>query len=231
MTIRYSQDQIAKSKEISKKNMDIQNPSIFELCGERFILLPHVFSPILFPSAKIYYPKFPYQKEESFLEIGCGAGYGSILALKNGAKHVVATDINPAAIENARLNTKLHKVEDKIEIIESDLFENVKGKYSTIYWNHPFITVPDGYVFENIIERAIFDPGYKLLDKFLDEARDYLISNGRVLIGLADVGGLDYFRELVERYRYSEKEILREGGIEGNKIQITLHELRVKQKV
>jgi release factor glutamine methyltransferase len=181
----------------------------------------------LFPSAKIFYPKFPYREEDNFLEIGCGAGYGSILAIKHGAKHVVATDINPSALENTRLNCERHKVEDKIEIIESDLFSNVHGKYSTTYWNHPFITAPEDYKFDNIVERAVFDPGYKLLKRFLSESAQYLAEGGRVLVGLADVGGLDYFRQLAEQYGFYEKEILRETGVEGNEIEVTLHELRL----
>ncbi len=228
MSIRYSQDQIKKSKEISKQNMDIESPVVFELCGERFLVMPHVFSPTLFPSAKIFYPKFPYLEEDNFLEIGCGAGYGAILAVKRGAKHAVATDINPAATENTKLNCALHKLESRIDVIESDLFSNIKGEYSTIYWNHPFITAPKGYVFENIIERAIFDPGYELLSDFISTADKYLRANGRVLIGLADVGGLDYFRQLATQNGFSEKEVLREVGIEGNEIEVTLHELRVK---
>jgi methylase of polypeptide subunit release factors len=226
--IKYTQDQIKKSKEISKQNMDIQNPSVFELCGERFLIMPHVFSPQLFPSAKIYYPKFPYREEDGFLEIGCGAGYGSVFAAKKGARRVVATDINPAAIENTRLNCELHKVEDRVEVIGSDLFTNIQGTYSTIYWNHPFITAPEGYVFANVVERAIFDPGYKLLHSFVSNARQFLAPNGRVLVGLADVGGLDYFRELANQYGYLEKELLREVGVEGNQIEVTLHELTPK---
>src|SRR3989344_4199139 len=151
MKIKYSQDQIDKSKEISKENMDVKNPSICEL----------------------------------------------------------------------------HRVEDKIEVIESDLFSNIKGKFSTIYWNHPFITAPEDYKLKNVIEKAIFDPGYQLLNSFINSASKYLVPSGSVLIGLADVGGLDYFRQLAKEHGFSEKEILRETGIEGNRIEITLHELKI----
>lgn len=225
MNIKYDQDQIEKSKEFARRGMEVDRPFVSELCNERFLIMPLVFSPILFPSAGIFYPNFPYRAEENFLEIGCGAGYGSILAIKNGAKRVLATDISPAALENTKLNCELHKVEDKIEVIESNLFENVEGKFSTIYWNHPFITAPEDYEFENIVEKAIFDPGYKLLKRFVSEAGNYLASGGRVLIGLADVGGLEYFRELAKENGFNEEEILRKVGYEGNKIEVTLHEL------
>lgn len=228
MKIEYTEDQIQKSKEVSKQNMEVKNPSVIELCNERFLLMPHVFSPELFPSSKIFYPNFPYKKESRFLDIGCGAGYGAILAVKNGAEHATATDINLHALENAELNCKLHKVENKVTVIESDLFSNIKEKYSTIYWNHPFITAPKDYKFENIIEKAIFDPGYKLLEKFIKQASKYLSKDGRVLVGLADVGGLDSFRTLAKQNSFSEKEILRQTGVEGNEIEITLHELKLK---
>ena len=159
------------------------------------------------------------------MEIGCGAGYGSVLAAKKGAKHVVATDINPAAVLNTKLNCELHKVENQVTVVQSDLFEKVKGKFTTIYWNHPFITAPEEYQFENIVERAILDPGYTLLAEFIRDAPSYLAPGGRVLVGLADVGGLDYFRKLAKDYGFIEREILREIGLEGNNIEVTLHEL------
>lgn len=225
MKIKHSTEQIAKSKEISSKNMGIEDSVSFELCGESFVIMPRVFSPQLFPSAKIYYPKFPYRNEERVLEIGSGAGYGSILIAKRGAKKVVSTDINPAAVENTRLNVQQHGLTDQIEVIQSDLFENVTGTFSTIYWNHPFITAPDDYEYSNIVERAIFDPGYHQLKRFLDEARNHLAPGGRILVGLADVGGLDYFRKLADEFGYTEREVIREKGIEGNEIEVTLHEL------
>lgn len=225
--IKYSKDQLLKSKQISKQNMEIVDPYVFELCNERFLIMPKVFSPILFPSARAYYPKFPWLKDDVFLDIGCGAGYDAVLAIKNGAKKVVAVDINPNAVFNTKLNIQLHKVEEKVEVIVSDLFSNVEGKFTTIYWNHPFITAPEDFNFDNIVERAIFDPGYKLLEKFIIESHKYLEINGRLLLGLADVGGLDYFFELAKVNNYNVREVISEPGIEGNEIVLKLYELKL----
>src|SRR6478735_1841062 len=40
----------------------------------------------------------------SVLEIGTGSGVLSLILLRQGATHVVATDINPAAIDAVRMN-------------------------------------------------------------------------------------------------------------------------------
>ena len=42
-----------------------------------------------------------------YLEIGTGTGILGILCLQNGADEVVATDINPAAVANARYNAAM----------------------------------------------------------------------------------------------------------------------------
>lgn len=225
--IHVSAEQVYASKKLSQKNMEITYPVVYEVCDTRFVIMPQVFSPLLFPSANIYYPVFPFQSEERFLEIGCGAGYGAILASLHGAVEVVATDINPAAVSNTRLNVALHDIEDRVTVIESDLFAQVDGHFSTIYWNHPFITAPPDFQYDSIVERAIFDPGYEQLVTFLDIARSYLLPGGRVLLGLADVGGLDYFRMKAHEFGYTEVELVRKPGVEGNTIEVTLHELRL----
>lgn len=62
---------------------------------------------------------------ESVLDMGTGSGIQAIFAAEK-ASHVVASDINPDAIESAKYNIKLHKLEAKIDTRVGDLFESIR---------------------------------------------------------------------------------------------------------
>ncbi|MFN4133880.1 MAG: HemK2/MTQ2 family protein methyltransferase, partial [Candidatus Hadarchaeales archaeon] len=62
---------------------------------------------------------------EKVLELGTGCGMLAVLAAKAGGK-VIATDINPTALECARANAAANGV--KIDFRLGDLFEPVKGE-------------------------------------------------------------------------------------------------------
>lgn len=83
-----------------------------------------IFHPKFFLSTQVLVKYF--QKNEVsnkvIVELGCGTGAFSCWAAKQGAQ-VIASDINPNAVENAKENAVLNKL--KIESFESDLFENL----------------------------------------------------------------------------------------------------------
>lgn len=85
---------------------------------------PEVFHPGFFFSTKLLLRailKLPL-RNRSFLELGAGSGFLSMMAEKRGAI-ATATDINPVAIEYLHKN-KLHN-NSSIRIIHSDLFEKI----------------------------------------------------------------------------------------------------------
>ncbi|MHC1568132.1 MAG: 50S ribosomal protein L11 methyltransferase [Candidatus Syntropharchaeia archaeon] len=69
----------------------------------------------------------------TFLDVGCGTGILSIVAKKLGAGKVLAVDIDPQAVEIAIENALRNDV--KIDVLESNLLEKVKGKYDMIAAN------------------------------------------------------------------------------------------------
>jgi len=72
------------------------------------------------------------------LELCTGSGAIAIsLAKKYDDVKIVATDISNKALEVARNNAYLHEVD--IDFLNSDLFENVQGKYDLIIANPPYI--------------------------------------------------------------------------------------------
>lgn len=65
---------------------------------------------------------------ERVLELGCGAGLLSIAAAKLGAAQVVATDVDPRALEATGRNARANGVADRIELRAGTWYEALKGR-------------------------------------------------------------------------------------------------------
>lgn len=58
----------------------------------------------------------------SALDLGTGTGVLSLLAVKLGARHVDATEIDPIALHDARENTRLNACSTQVSLYHADLF-------------------------------------------------------------------------------------------------------------
>ncbi|MCF7752918.1 MULTISPECIES: 50S ribosomal protein L11 methyltransferase [Paenibacillus] len=61
------------------------------------------------------------QGGEEVIDVGTGSGILAIGAIKLGAKHVLALDLDPVAVISARENVELNGLEQQITVKESDL--------------------------------------------------------------------------------------------------------------
>ncbi|TCS94772.1 50S ribosomal protein L11 methyltransferase [Hazenella coriacea] len=59
------------------------------------------------------------------IDVGCGSGILSIAAAKLGAKEVLALDLDPVAVQNAKQNMKQNRVEAIVKVEEGDLLKGV----------------------------------------------------------------------------------------------------------
>ena len=83
------------------------------------------------------------KKGDFVLDLATGSGIIAIFCAEK-AKRVVATDINPKAIEFAKFNAILNNAENKIEFRTGDLFNPVKElKFDLIIWNGPTVATPN----------------------------------------------------------------------------------------
>jgi SAM-dependent methyltransferase len=79
---------------------------------------------------------------ELALDLGTGCGYHAILVSRHAEK-VVATDVNPRALEYAQFNAQLNGV-DNVEFRRGDLFAPVEGlTFDSIVTNPPFVISPE----------------------------------------------------------------------------------------
>lgn len=188
--------------------------------GKEFSIHPAVFHPGSFPST-IWYAvavREQVKGQGDFCEVGCGAGVVSCLvAIDNPNIQVVATDINPFASENTKLNADKLGVGDRVEVTTGDVLDGIPSdrKFDSIFWSLPFGFLDPGAPV-TLEEMQVFDPGYKATRKFLNDAKKFLKPNGQLLIGFSsDLG----HEELLE-------ELAKEAGIKIEKVKE--HEMQEK---
>ena len=186
-----------KAKEVlyqrvaeSKPLPYITNEAYF--CGKKFYVDERVLIPRS-PIAELINNRFePWLNPNSInrvLEIGTGSGCIALsIAEAFSDIEVVATDISPDAIDVARMNTKAHGLEQQVEIIESDLFENVSGVFDLIITNPPYVPdkimldLPKEYLHEPHMALAAGEKGLDFISRILHDAPPFLTDNGIVII-------------------------------------------------
>lgn len=72
---------------------------------------------------------------EKVIDLGTGSGILAISSAKLGAKNILAVDIDEKSVKVAKENAIINGVDDKINLICSDLFTAIKDKYDLIICN------------------------------------------------------------------------------------------------
>ncbi|MCS7467099.1 class I SAM-dependent methyltransferase [Stieleria sp. ICT_E10.1] len=121
----------------------------------------------------------------SVLEIGTGTGLLSLLCLANGAQKVVATDINPAAVSNARYNVAMHQLDESFDVRQVSPSDpsafavlRPEERFDLIVSNPPW---EDGKVAAPS-DHAFYDPDFALMDSLLAGLPKHLNPGGRCLL-------------------------------------------------
>ena len=97
------------------------------------------------------------------LDMGCGYGVFGIVVGKLTSAHVDMVDVNLRALHLAERNARENHV-DNVNIFESNVYQNVSSKYSSIITNPPI--------------RA----GKKVVYDIVMNAKDYLEENGKLFL-------------------------------------------------
>lgn len=117
-----------------------------EFCGLDLIVNEDVFIPrpeteVLVGSAvKLIRSSFVQGQGIRMLDLCTGSGNIAISLTKNISDcRIFASDISDNALDVARKNAARHGVSDRIEFINSDLFDKLEGKFDIIVSNPPYI--------------------------------------------------------------------------------------------
>lgn len=162
-----------------------------EILDKEIFVYPNVMSPKYDWSPRFHVQNMPNQKGKDFLEVGCGSGVISLFAAMQGAKNIVSVDINKNAIENTKANFQKYDYQNT-EVLESDVFSNVKGKFDTINFAAPY----HGNKPKDILEYGVSDPEYRALKLFLKNAKNFLKENGQIILGFSNTGDIDLLNTL-----------------------------------
>lgn len=106
---------------------------------------------------------------DSVLDLGTGSGIQAIFAARK-SKRIVATDINPKAGENARLNIKMHGLENLIDVRVGDLF-------SPLTADEHFDVVLLNLKYPNTGEES---PLWEVHERFFVDVKKHLKPKGRI---------------------------------------------------
>jgi ribosomal protein L3 glutamine methyltransferase len=127
------------------------------------------------------------------LDIGTGSGCIAIaLARAFPASHVVAVDLMPDALDVARINVTRHAVQDRVELVQSDLFEQVEGTFDLIVSNPPYVAegevteLPPEYSHEPNVGLFSGADGLDSSRRILQDAARYLTDDGMLAIEVGD---------------------------------------------
>lgn len=65
-------------------------------------------------------------KDSTVIDVGTGSGVLAIGAAMLGAKHIHALDLDEVAVRSAKLNVKLNKVQENIDVVQGNLLDTVE---------------------------------------------------------------------------------------------------------
>jgi len=124
---------------VEKSRKRIVNTNVI---GFQIKVLPGIFHPRYYFSSRFFAKVLSEQiafSGKRVLDIGCGTGILSLVAGRAGAS-VVAVDINPDAVKCTKMNADANNLAHRVEVLESNLFDQVKSSESFDYiiTNPPF---------------------------------------------------------------------------------------------
>lgn len=169
------------------------------------VLIPQPDTEILVEEAIKYANQI--KEDVEILDMCTGSGcIGVALAKHVKNAKVTLVDISTKALEVAKKNAKENEVKEKVNFIQSDMFENIKGKFDVIVSNPPYIKTK---VINELDLQVQNEPhlaldggedGLKFYEILINEAPKYLKENGKIFLEI----GYDQKKEVEELARNSK---------------------------
>ena len=152
------------------------------------VLIPR--SPIAELIQKQFAPWIDEHKVERILDLCTGSGCIAIAcAFAFEQAHVIASDISRDALDVAEINRADYGLENRLELIESDLFDAVPEQpYDIIVSNPPYVSAQEMATLEREFRHepanglAAGDAGMDLVVPILKNARQYLSDHGILVV-------------------------------------------------
>jgi len=161
--------------------------------GLEFVVDEHVMVPRS-PLAELltdgFAPWIDPEHIDHVLDLCTGSGcIGIAAAMHLPDADVDLTDISPAALRVAARNRSLHGLDERVRIIESDLFAGLEEQgYDVIVSNPPYVgaaeleSLPQEYQHEPELAFAAGETGLDLVLRILRDAPDFLDEHGILIV-------------------------------------------------
>jgi ribosomal protein L3 glutamine methyltransferase len=132
---------------------------------------------------------FLSDQTQRVLDLCTGNGSLAVIAaLAYPEVRVDAADIDAGALEVARINVERHKLESRIRVLQSDLFDALDAQYDLILCNPPYVTsgsmdtLPPEYRHEPALALAGGADGMDLVRRIIEEALARLTPHGVLVL-------------------------------------------------
>ncbi len=129
------------------------------------------------------------------LDVCTGNGVVALVAAHKGAKHVIGTDLNLAAIENANLNRNQLNLKN-VSFVETDLFPTDNSRYDVITANMPYSDHPA----PDKTAICFWDEGNKTLKVFFRDLKHHLKPTGKVFLSWPSFGDSKLLTRLAKEH-------------------------------
>jgi len=113
-------------------------------------------------------------KGKSFLEIGCGSGILMKAAIDSCAKSTLGVDIDSESIG--------YCIGRGLNVVKSDLFENVRGKFDLVVFNPPYLPKDEREDSESARVTSGGADGDEIILRFLKDAKNHVNKDGEILL-------------------------------------------------
>ncbi len=174
------------------------------------VLIPRPESEIIVEQALKY---MPYYKSMKILDIGTGSGCLVVSLLKDRCSSTAtAIDISKEALKVAKINAKLHHLENKIKFLNIDIDKFTSNKYDLIISNPPYINKTDLNRLDDDVK--LYEPrlalyggitGFDEIRKIINKSYKLLKYNGKLIIEIGDKQRNYTIRILLENGFYVNK--------------------------
>lgn len=223
--------------KVDKSGMDLleTNRSLdthdFVYKGYVFRVHKGVMSPSLFDSWEFFINclRKELRNNESLIEIGSGCGIiGIILLIEKQLSYVVLSDIAQASTKNSAENIERLGISEKAEAINSDVFDSIRKKADTAFWNYPWVPVPDNYRINDDLDLSFCDPNNTGLRKYVADFSKYIHNPHRgVYLGFGSNGNQRVLMSLCKNHRVN-LEVVGEKEVQDSEEKYILYKLSIQ---
>jgi release factor glutamine methyltransferase len=153
----------------------LKEPYRKKLAGIEIIVTPNVYPGGT--DSELLAETMDVTSGDTVLDLCTGTGIVALKAALTGAKRVIGTDLNPAAIANANENKKLHKLAN-LEFMETNLFPIPARQFDVVTINPPYTNneAPDKTAI------CFWDKDNNVMKTFFERLGEYLALDGKAYV-------------------------------------------------